>query len=66
LVPAPELAARSARALAAAGGGWLPAEAVHEARLAGAWIAQHRPPALELRAGMGAAEHAAFLSSAGY
>jgi DNA polymerase-3 subunit epsilon len=65
LVPAPELASRSARAVTSAGGGWLPADAVREARLAGAWIAQHRPPALELRTGVGEAEHAAFLSSVG-
>jgi DNA polymerase-3 subunit epsilon len=65
LVPASELAVRSRRALAAAGGGWLPAEAVAEARLVGAWVASHGPPALELRDGMAEPEHAAFLVSAG-
>jgi DNA polymerase-3 subunit epsilon len=47
-----ELAARSAAALRAAPrpelGGWLPADEVAEARLVGAWIAAHEPPALEL------------------
>jgi DNA polymerase-3 subunit epsilon len=65
LVDAPELAARSARALATAGGGWLPPEAVAEARLVGAWVAANAPPALELDPGMGEAEHAAFLARLG-
>ena len=47
-----ELAARTAAALRAAPrpelGGWLPAEEVAEARLVGAWVAAHEPPALEL------------------
>jgi DNA polymerase-3 subunit epsilon len=63
-----ELAARSARALArapaAALGGWLPADAVPEARLVGLWVAAHAPPSLELRPGLGEAEHAAFLAAA--
>jgi len=49
-----ELLARSAAALRAAPrpelGGWLPADEVAEARLVGAWIAAHDPPALELDA----------------
>ena len=49
---------RSARAFARAPapgslGGWLPADAVAEARLVGAWIAANQPPALELGAGRG-------------
>src|SRR4051795_1732178 len=44
----PELAARSARALARAPasalGGWLPADAVAEARLVGLWMGGQRPP----------------------
>ncbi len=47
-----ELATRSAAALRAAPrpelGGWLPADEVAEARLVGAWLAAHEPPALEL------------------
>ena len=50
-----ELAARSAAALRAAPrpelGGWLPADEVAEARLVGAWLAAHEPPALELGPG---------------
>jgi DNA polymerase III subunit epsilon len=65
-----ELALRSARALSAAPapgklGGWLPADAVAEARLVGAWIVANRPPALELGARTGEAAHAAFLARAG-
>ncbi|HWK27311.1 MAG TPA: exonuclease domain-containing protein [Solirubrobacter sp.] len=65
-----DLAARSARALRQAPapgglGGWLPADAVAEARLVGAWIAANRPPALELTARTGAAAHAAFVARAG-
>jgi DNA polymerase-3 subunit epsilon len=68
--PAEQLAPRSAQALARAPererlGGWLPAEAVAEARLVGAWIAAHRPPTLELGARTGKAAHAAFLAGAG-
>ena len=63
----PELAARSARALARAPsaslGGWLPADAVAEARLVGLWLAANEPPTLELRRGVGEAEHAAFLAA---
>jgi DNA polymerase III subunit epsilon len=44
--------------------GWLAPEDVAEARLVGAWIAAHDPPALELRAGLGAREHAEFVASA--
>jgi DNA polymerase-3 subunit epsilon len=67
---ADELAPRSARALVGAPtagslGGWLPADAVAEARLVGAWIAANRPPALELHARTGKAAHAAFLARAG-
>ncbi len=29
-------------------GGWLPADAIAESRLVGAWIAANRPPTLEL------------------
>jgi hypothetical protein len=51
---AAELVARSAAALRAAPrpelGGWLPADEVAEARLVGAWLAAHEPPALELDA----------------
>ncbi len=46
-------------------GGWLPADAVAEARLVGAWIAANQPPALELGARTGEAAHAAFLARAG-
>ena len=46
-------------------GGWLPADAVAEARLVGMWIAANRPPALELGARTGEAAHAAFLARAG-
>ena len=65
-----ELAPRSARAFRAAPtpgklGGWLPADAVAEARLVGAWIAANQPPALELGARTGEAAHAAFLARAG-
>jgi DNA polymerase-3 subunit epsilon len=61
LVGVGELAARSRRAVEFSGGGWLPADAIPEARLVGAWIAAREPPALELGLGVGAAEHAAFL-----
>jgi DNA polymerase-3 subunit epsilon len=66
-----ELAARSARALRAAPppgklGGWLPGDAVAEARLVGAWIAANQPPALELGARTGEAAHAAFLARIGF
>jgi DNA polymerase-3 subunit epsilon len=51
---AAELEARSAAALRAEPrpelGGWLPAGEVAEARLVGAWVAAHAPPALELDA----------------
>ena len=46
-------------------GGWLPADAVAEARLVGAWIAANQPPALELGARTGEAAHAAFLARIG-
>jgi DNA polymerase-3 subunit epsilon len=46
-------------------GGWLPADAVAEARLVGMWIAANRPPALELGPRTGEAAHAAFLVRAG-
>jgi DNA polymerase-3 subunit epsilon len=50
-----ELLARCEAALRAAPrpelGGWLPAEEVPEARLVGAWLAAHDPPALELGPG---------------
>ncbi len=64
--PPAELALRSARALARAPrsgvGGWLPADALAETRLVGLWMAAHGPPALELRPGVGAPEHAAFVA----
>jgi DNA polymerase-3 subunit epsilon len=65
-----DLAARSARAFTAAPasgklGGWLPPDAVAEARLVGMWIAANRPPALELGARTGEAAHTAFLARAG-
>jgi DNA polymerase-3 subunit epsilon len=59
-----ELAARSQAVLRRAPAGWLTPEDVAEARLVGAWIAAHDPPALELRAGVGAREHAEFVASA--
>src|SRR4051812_37537865 len=60
-------APRSARACARApppgrGGGWLPADAVAETRLVGAWIAANDPPALELGPRTGEAAHEAFLA----
>jgi DNA polymerase-3 subunit epsilon len=65
-----ELAARSAQAFRAAPapgkvGGWLPADAVAEARLVGLWVAANRPPTLELGARTGEAAHTAFLARAG-
>src|SRR5215207_4531398 len=49
-----ELVARASAALRAQPrrelGGWLPADEVAEARLVGAWLAAHEPPALELDA----------------
>jgi DNA polymerase-3 subunit epsilon len=65
LVPVDELVSRSRRAVRIGGEGWLPAEEIPEARLVGAWIAAHDPPALELGLGVGEAEHAAFLQSLG-
>jgi DNA polymerase-3 subunit epsilon len=61
LVPLGELVPRSRRAVGAAGGGWLPADEIPEARLVGAWVTAHDPPALELGLGVGETEHAAFL-----
>ncbi len=60
-----DLATRSRQALAGAPargtlGGWLPADAVAEARLVGAWVASNEPPMLELT-GQDAAAHAAFV-----
>jgi DNA polymerase-3 subunit epsilon len=65
-----DMTLRSARAFRAAPppgklGGWLPADAVPEARLVGMWIAANRPPALELGARTGEAAHAAFLARTG-
>ena len=65
LVGLGELVARSRRAVAAAGAGWLSPEAIAEARLVGAWVAAHDPPALELGLGVGEAEHAALLARLG-
>ncbi len=65
LVPLRELASRSRRAVQDSRGGWLPADAIPEARLVGAWIAAHEPPALELGLGVGEPEHAAFLERLG-
>jgi DNA polymerase-3 subunit epsilon len=66
-VDGPQLAVRSARAFARAPapgrlGGWLPADAIPETRLVGAWIAANDPPMLELGPRTGEAEHEAFLS----
>ncbi len=65
LVPLDELVSRSRRAVRVGGEGWLPAEEVPEARLVGAWMAAHDPPALELGLGVGEAEHTAFLGALG-
>jgi DNA polymerase-3 subunit epsilon len=46
-------------------GGWLPADAIREARLVGAWIAANEPPMLELGPRTGEAEHKAFLGGQG-
>ena len=67
---ATEMSVRSARALKEAPapgklGGWLPADAVAEARLVGMWIAANRPPSLELTARTGEAAHAAFAAREG-
>ncbi len=63
-----DIVARSEAALRAVGpvsaGGWLPAAEIDEVRIVGSWIAAHDPPALELRAGIGAAEVADFLRAA--
>ena len=61
------LAPRSLRALRHAPapnklGGWLPADAVAEARLVGAWIAANDPPSLELGARTGETAHEAFVA----
>src|SRR5215207_5252832 len=61
------LVARSARAFAAAPpagrlGGWMPAEAVAEARLVGWWIVANSPPSLELSASVGAVQIDRFLA----
>jgi DNA polymerase-3 subunit epsilon len=58
-----ELAARSAAVLRGAPPRFLAPEEVAEARLVGAWIAAHEPPALELGAGVGPREHADFRGS---
>ena len=42
-------------------GGWLPADAVAEARLVGAWVAANSPPSLELGPRTGEPAHDAFL-----
>jgi DNA polymerase-3 subunit epsilon len=60
------LAPRSARAFTKALppgrlGGWLPADAVAETRLVGAWIAANDPPSLELGPRTGEEAHEAFL-----
>ncbi len=65
LIGVPELTSRSHRAVTVAGGGWLAAEAIPEARLVGAWIAAHDPPALDLGLGVGESDHAAFLERLG-
>ncbi|MDA0168003.1 exonuclease domain-containing protein [Solirubrobacter taibaiensis] len=64
------LVARSARAFAEAPpagrlGGWMPAEAVAEARLVGWWIVANSPPALELSASVGGAQIDRFLARNG-
>ena len=43
-------------------GGWLPADAIPETRLVGAWIAANEPPMLELGPRTGEAAHEAFLA----
>jgi DNA polymerase-3 subunit epsilon len=63
------LAPRSARAFAKAPvpgrlGGWLPAEAIAETRLVGAWVAAHSPPVLELGPRVAEGEVAAFVERA--
>ena len=63
------LAQRSARAFRHAPapgklGGWLPPDAVAEARLVGAWIAANAPPTLELGPGTGEGAHEAFVRRA--
>jgi len=60
------LASRSARAFTRAPapgrlGGWLPADAIPETRLVGAWIAANEPPILELGPRTSEAELEAFL-----
>jgi DNA polymerase-3 subunit epsilon len=63
-----EVAARTDTALRAAPapglGAWLPAEELDEARLVGAWVAAHEPPALELEPRPSDAELAAFAAAA--
>ena len=64
------LAPRSARAFTRAPapgrlGGWLPADAIPETRLVGAWIAANEPPMLELTPRTTEAEHTAFLARSG-
>ena len=54
-----------ARARAGQLGGWLPAEAIAETRLVGAWIAANQPPMLELGPRTGEAAHEAFLARSG-
>ncbi len=46
-------------------GGWLPADAVAEARLVGAWMAANSPPSLELGPRTGEPAHEAFLQRLG-
>ena len=63
------LAPRSQRAFAKAPtpgklGGWLPADAIAETRLVGAWIAANRPPTLELGPRTGEPAHEAFVARA--
>jgi DNA polymerase-3 subunit epsilon len=64
------LAPRSARAFIRAPapgrlGGWLPADAIPETRLVGAWIAANEPPVLELGPRTTEADLRAFLASSG-
>ncbi len=62
-----ELAQRTEAALASAGrralGGWLPHDEIDEARIVGAWIASHAPPALELDGAPREAELARFVAA---
>jgi hypothetical protein len=60
-----ELASRTAAALrAGAGGGWLPAGELDEARIVGAWLAGHQARVLELEPAPSPARLEAFVAAA--